>query len=804
MSDIEEGAPTGEGTGNTHRIDIGGDAGGPVIAGDHNVVVDAQHGSRVTVLVGGQRPRPRRRPRVALPPRQLSEPLGLAGLKRRVAAAIDAGEPVQLWGPPGIGKSTLIRHLARTLPPGPDGVVFLSALRRDVIDLAQDLFEACYEAPGYAPKRSELRRLLTGVRVRVYVDDANLSSDQMLELLDAAPDASFVFASAERTLWSGGTAIELHGLARRSGIALLARELGGRLSEAERRAAGVLWEAAAGRPLPLLRAAAVAAMRAHAGERTAAGRLPRPAEVDALLPTLLDRLAEQEPNRRALHLLATLDGTEVAGTHVGELAGVEEPAELCDHLVSLGLARAGEYGYALQTDVVAEVRRRFPGPVPVERLCEHFIRWAAREQTTPEQLAVHAPVLAKVAQLAESAGRADLSVELARATSPGLARSLRFGAWGRLLGRGWGAARSAGDRRAEAFFLHEEAIRALLIGRRAVYTALLAQAGVLGYVQAGDAGSATLPALPTAAPPPHHGGGNTTAEATGARPDIDVESYMQSNGFTPADAGHATGVGQGSRTETDSSGSWGDALTGKDDIGALPDDGGGSLSAGHGISPASAGDGGGSAAGRAGGGSAAAKAGGATAAAAGGGGSFLSGLVTLAVCALVVYGIGSAVRAYTDQEETASSSQSDPESTTEWGSSDGSTGTSGGTSWPPIEDIEEWVEPPTRDLAGIWQLDGGGMLEFVETSPGTYRAEVYDECGGIGVLEFTGYDGHYTGSSPLYNDDDPCGEPLGEVTNNIVVGTDGETAEWTSEVSWEVEESTGCLNCEPETMTRVE
>lgn len=549
MTDADDTTSTPAGTGSVHRIDVGGSVTGSVVAGDHNVVVDARHGSRVTVVAAAERPRPERREHAEVLPRALPAPVGREEAEQALAAAVSAGGPVQVWGPPGVGKTTLLRHAARLLPPGPDGTVFLGGAGRDAADLAQDVFEACYEAPGYAPGRAELTRLMAGVRVTVYVDDAELTSDQLLELLDTAPDATFVFATTERTLWGGGTALELTGLSHDAGVRLLERELGVALADAEREAAAALWQAASGRPLPLLRAAALA--RSDRSDRSGSGpeggrRLPRVAEVADLLPALLDRLAADQPVMGVLHLLATLDGAEVAAAHVGELARVPDPAAVCDRLVRLGLARLGEYGYASVADTVPVVRGRFAAPFPAERLCDHFARWAALPDTAPSELAAHAPVVERVAAAAEAAGRPDLAVRLARATSPGLARSLRFGAWGRLLGRGWVAARASGDRPAEAYFLHEQAVRALLIGRRVAYAALLAEAAALGHKLA--AGAA-------------HASGSAAAQAGAGQPPFDVHQYMGRHAVGSAHSGASAGHGALARPPAGPghAGSWGGA-----------------------------------------------------------------------------------------------------------------------------------------------------------------------------------------------------------------------------------------------------
>ncbi|SOD62567.1 hypothetical protein SAMN06297387_106144 [Streptomyces zhaozhouensis] len=463
-------------SGGARRVEVGGDARGPVIAGDRNVVVDAQLGSHVTVLVEGERPRPVRRSTVALPPRrQSAPPLGREDELAALTRAVAAGEQVQLWGDAGVGKSTLLRQAARELPPGADGVVFVSASGREAGDIAQELFESCYEAPGYVPTRGELRRLMAGVRLTVYVDNADLAPEQLEELMDAAPDATFVFAGVERSLWSGGTAIRLVGLRESAAHALLERELGRPIPEEETEAATALWSAASGLPLPLVRAAALAGLAPGGG-----GALPRPGQVAELLPMLLDGLSADRSAMDVLHLMVTLDETEIAPAHIGALTNLDAPVELCERLVRLGLLLAGEHGYRCTADLRPAVRARFPVPFSVERLCGHFTRWVGLAGTTSAEVVAHGPALDVVAALAERNGHPDLAVRLTRAAAVAMARSLRFGAWGVLLGRGWGAARSAGDRRAEAFFTHEQGVRALLIGKHAVAATLMAEAAWLG------------------------------------------------------------------------------------------------------------------------------------------------------------------------------------------------------------------------------------------------------------------------------------------------------------------------------------
>ncbi|WP_405019934.1 hypothetical protein OHV05_26840 [Kitasatospora sp. NBC_00070] len=475
--------PTGPGGGNDYRLDIDGDALGPVVVGDHNLVVDAQHGSSVTLLVSGRRPTPVRRERVALLPRRQPAPLGRATELADLERAIRDGGLVQLYGPSGTGTSMLLRHAAHRPAAALDGRVYLNAFDREVADLAQEIFEACYDAIGYAPSEPELRRLMAGVRVTVYLDNANLTRTQALALADLAPDATFVLASHQRSLLGeDGALVELAGLDRAAGLELLVRELRRPLAQDELAAATSLWQAAQGRPLHLLQAGVLARSRVGTG-----GGLPLAGEVAELVPLLLDGL--DAPSAEVLRLLATLDGAELAAARIGAIVDLPDATGVCERLAETGLLRAEQDGYRCPPDAVTAALGRTT-PFPYQRICSQLTEWITRPDTTPAEVAAHSRALDRAAALAEAAGQSELAVVLARAASPALARALRPGAWGRLLGRGWGAAERAGDRQAQTFFVHEEGIRSLLTGRRVIAAALLGEAAML-WKAIGDLHGAT-------------------------------------------------------------------------------------------------------------------------------------------------------------------------------------------------------------------------------------------------------------------------------------------------------------------------
>ncbi|MFE0762272.1 AAA family ATPase [Streptomyces smyrnaeus] len=815
--------PRGEpGDGDTTRVrvDIGGDATGPIVAGHHNVVVDAQHGSAVTLLMDRERPRPVRRDHIALLPGRQSAPLGREAELAALADAVATGGPVLLWGPPGIGKSTLLRHAARSLPPGPDGVLFLAAAHREAGDLAQEIFEACYDTAGYAPHATELRRLMTGVRVTVYVDGAELSADALRELADAAPDATFVFACRERVPLGGGRSLELGGLDREAGVELLARELDPTSPE-DARAAAELWKAAAGVPLLLLRAGVLA-------RRDAAGTLllPRPGATSELLPLLLDQLDARA--EKVLRLLAALGDAELGVVHIGALTEVAEPYTVCARLADLGLITATDGGYRCAVDAGRTVRERHPDPFPVDRLCEYLAHWAAQPTTEPEQVAAHARAVEVAAELAERAGRPDLAVRVAWAASPALARALRFDAWGRLLDRGRGAAQQAGDDRAVAYFTHEQGIRRLVTGRRVLAGVLLAEAVVLWHQLGDGRGAEAAAGAQQYAPPPVSGpadGPGAAAPQGDAAPHADGGVTGQGGGppggdsappdsFTAPDSGpspgndpsFAGGPSHGGGPTADSAfaadpGDVGQPAAHAGDFTQSPGGPGPTapdLSGTVAPTPPGVGESGGLT-----GGTASGTPAGASAATAAGGGmsAGTSVLAALAVITALVIG-GVAVKNHQDSTTTANSSATPLPIRSHTPSAPTAPRTPTTFPTPPRAQEEPEPRPSPTGLAGTWRNSQGAVIVFTRSGPGNYKATARSICGNIIALNFTGSSRIYRGTEPLYEvDGGSCGRRLGNLNTTITLTTSGDTARVVKTPPSSMEGP--CYGCGSSVLTRV-
>jgi hypothetical protein len=317
-------------------------------------------------------------------------------------------QPVQVHGPAGIGKTTRVRHGAHELSGHGDGVVFVSALGLEVDDVIQQVFEACYVSPGYRPGRAELQHLMSGVRACVLVDDFGGSPEDLNRLLDIIPDGTVVVTGPERTLWGHGQVIELTGLDRRAGVDLVARALGRPLDAAESAAAGLLWQAAGGRPIDLIQAAALAV--ADGGRFI----LPPPGQVAALLPRLLDQAAGTGRDVLMAFSLApdAVITPEVLSTLLGG-PGVGEVSAACVQAAGLGLLQASGEGFCL-TPGVASVLAGWggPGQDALGELVTRLAQWAGDRRTPAGDVAGHAALVTALIDLATMSGLPELGVRL--------------------------------------------------------------------------------------------------------------------------------------------------------------------------------------------------------------------------------------------------------------------------------------------------------------------------------------------------------------------------------------------------------
>ncbi|MEV6210650.1 ATP-binding protein [Kitasatospora sp. NPDC051914] len=485
---------------------------GEVVSGDLLLAVGGPDGSEARPCPEGWRPEPRRaldRPqgRPELGPSPAVGPLALGSAPadlplldreddiRRLVAMLSEGRSVRLVGQSGSGRSTLLAAVADAADGiAPDGVVRLSGHRRTGADILQDLFAATHHAPDYRPDSRTAAALLAQVGAVVVIDDLDVDTDELNDLLDAAPDCAFlVTVPPGSPLLPPGTRLEDHpvaGLAKSACLALTGRLAGRQLDEAERAWAVDLWFESEGLPLRFVQAAALLRQRDLAVDTLVAAQEDRnhvfglvkeieepddPAVLEGELrrtvplPTVAEsaapavRLAEglSEPAQAVLRLSLALGGECPTAPHLPALIDVGLGESALRELVDAGLAVSVGGHHRLTTGVEELLAGRFEPGTVAYGAAEHFSWWVGHGSVTTEQIAAEAEVVVGVLLADRAADRPEAVLRLARAAAPALALSLRWGAWERVLKLGLEAARALRATAEEAWFHHELGVLAL-------------------------------------------------------------------------------------------------------------------------------------------------------------------------------------------------------------------------------------------------------------------------------------------------------------------------------------------------------
>lgn len=424
--------------------------------------LDNPHGVALEAAAAGAVPVPRlRRPPLDLRPKDFPDLLGRDAEVQEVTSALlsDGGtatEPVEVFGPPGAGKTALIRNVAHH-PAGqfPDGVVY-SASPQPAPDLLRFFFQTFYETDRpLMPSEADLRRHLHDVKALVLLDDVALTRDELEMLTNVAPNCLFLLSSERRVLFEEGPAVAVHGLPEPAALKLLERRLGRALTADELPAAQGLIAELRGLPLLVVQAASRIVDDGVPIAQVSAEVKARPS---GTAPTV--SLTLSEPERQLLAVLAAARAPVGLELLIAATGLVDAEAVL-ESLKDRGMVRSASPRYSLAADLPAALLSEIEATAWQGRALEALTAWAEERSSSPYRVLEEVDALLGFLRWAEEQGRWAEVVRLGRAIERPLALAARWSRWELVLGGVLLAARAQRDPAQEAWALHQLGTRAV-------------------------------------------------------------------------------------------------------------------------------------------------------------------------------------------------------------------------------------------------------------------------------------------------------------------------------------------------------
>jgi hypothetical protein len=462
-------------------VTVAGDVSGQLAVGSHIVQmrVDTVLGNLVTVLPPDAKAKVTPRPvPISLVPRRPAFLVGRQNETARAVEALAARRAIELYGPAGIGKSTLLRSLAHQLPISEacGGMAHLSARGLSHDDLLQVMFDVFYSTDiPVKPPPGELRHRLQHVRAALLLDDVDLAEDDIEDVEDYAPECGFILTTGSDPGVSEALTIPLTGLRGPDARELIAHALGRPLGPEEQPAVDAMCDLVQGAPAGLLRLAAAA--RDHDGTLAEFAETAASAGVPPIP-------VESAEDVRVLGLLAAVPGVHLDVRQLAEITGMTDLQARIDRLVARGLVLASappvssaapvDYSLADGVDL---------GPAGVwqmtqrrAELRDYFLRLS--EERSETLLAPGAPPETLRALHSDAAKRHEWRYVLGLGVLLDAAYALsgRWDAWREVSETMLSAARAVGDPGAEAMALHQLGTRALCEGQTSISADLLRSA----------------------------------------------------------------------------------------------------------------------------------------------------------------------------------------------------------------------------------------------------------------------------------------------------------------------------------------
>jgi hypothetical protein len=447
---------------------------GQMKMGDRVLEIGLLHGNIIQKVASkASSPRQSRSTPIFLLPKTFPLLVGrLPQIKSAIAFSKEK-QSVEFFGVPGLGKSALLWHLGcyfQSQSQFGDGVVGFNQRYQSVADILQSLFDIFSESEkNHKPTLSEIQQALQNKQILVFLDDENLSSDEIGELVKTLPSITFIIASTEQRLFQIGQSLRLPGLTNREGLTLVSHELKRSLTAEERTAFDALYLRFEGHPW-LLQLTATA-MRQGVG--TLAEILIKLQLADNNHWLIQQILASLNSSQLAvITALVSVGGAALLVTQIAALSGVKETAAVLASLTELKLVQgesdtppgSGFYHrYAVNNSLIDALPAEWDLDTLRLRSFNYFIAWAQKSRSIHNLLLSEIDAIMTTLAWGVKSQKWAQVLSIVQTIETPIALGKRWGLWEQVLQWGLQAAEELSDDATTALMLHQLGTRNLCL-----------------------------------------------------------------------------------------------------------------------------------------------------------------------------------------------------------------------------------------------------------------------------------------------------------------------------------------------------